>query len=151
MALSCYLADTKGIQGGGHHSSLVHGFNQSPPGFQALGPVALLNDGTCRLSHVVVHHREINKHTHSPTLMSCEATGIQARHYIVSDSFSFQCNQDAVDNFEVVDLSWVKCAMDPLKVLGHGLEFLEDPSKINSNNHASCGAIFTLLLPSGAS
>ena len=49
------FADTKGIQDGGHHSSLVHGFNQSPPGFQAMGPVALLNDSTQRLSHVVVY------------------------------------------------------------------------------------------------
>ena len=39
------------------------------------------------------------------------------------------------DNFEAVDLSWVKSAIDPLKVLRHGLDFLEDPSKINSNNH----------------
>ena len=38
------------------------------------------------------------------------------------------------DNFEAVDLSWVKSAMDPLEVLRHGLDFLEDPSKINSNN-----------------
>ena len=49
------------------------------------------------------------------------------------------------DNFEAVDLSWVKSATDPLKVLGHGVEFLEDPSKINSDNcemwcnlHYSC-------------
>ena len=39
-----------------------------------------------------------------------------------------------MDNFEAVDLSWVKSATDPLEVLGHGLDFLEDPSKINSNN-----------------
>ena len=39
------------------------------------------------------------------------------------------------DNFEAVDLSWVKNAMDPLKVLRHGLDFLEDPSKINNDNH----------------
>ena len=45
----------QGIQDGGHHSSLIHGFNQSPPGFQAMGPVALLNDSAWRLSHVVVH------------------------------------------------------------------------------------------------
>ena len=48
--------------------------------------------------------------------------------------FSFQCNQDAADNFEAVDLSWVKHATDPLEVLGHSLDFLEDPSKINSDN-----------------
>ena len=40
-----------------------------------------------------------------------------------------------MDNFEAVDLSWVKSTMDPLKVLRHGLDFLEDPSKINGNNH----------------
>ena len=39
-----------------------------------------------------------------------------------------------MDNFEAVDLSWVKSAKDPLKVLGHGLDFLEDPSKINNDN-----------------
>ena len=37
------------------------------------------------------------------------------------------------DNFEAVDLSWVKSATDLLEVLGHGLDFLEDPSKINSD------------------
>ena len=49
--------------------------------------------------------------------------------------FSFQCNQDAADNFEAVDLSWVKNATDPLVVLRQGLDFLEDPSKINNDNH----------------
>ena len=39
-----------------------------------------------------------------------------------------------VDNFEAVDLSWVKDATDPLKVLKQGLDFLEDPSKISINN-----------------
>ena len=39
-----------------------------------------------------------------------------------------------MDNFEAVDLSWVKNATDPLEVLGHGVEFLEDPSKINNDN-----------------
>ena len=38
------------------------------------------------------------------------------------------------DNFEAVDLSWVKNATDPLKVLGHGVEILEDPCKINNDN-----------------
>ena len=38
------------------------------------------------------------------------------------------------DNFETVDLSWVKSATDTLKVLGHSVEFLEEPSKINSDN-----------------
>ena len=45
----------QGIQDGGHHNGLVHGFNQSPPGFQATGPVALLSESTWRLSHVVVY------------------------------------------------------------------------------------------------
>ena len=40
-----------------------------------------------------------------------------------------------MDNFEAVDLSWMKSTMDPLEVLRHGLDFLEDPSKINGNNH----------------
>ena len=39
-----------------------------------------------------------------------------------------------MDNFDAVDLSWVKSTTDPLKVLKHGLDFLQDPSKINSNN-----------------
>ena len=39
------------------------------------------------------------------------------------------------DNFEAVDLSWVKNATDPLVVLRQGLDFLEDPSKINNGNH----------------
>ena len=38
------------------------------------------------------------------------------------------------DNFEAVDLSWVKNTTDPLEVLRHGLDFLEDPSKINGSN-----------------
>ena len=40
-----------------------------------------------------------------------------------------------MDNFDAVDLSWVKSTMDPLEVLKHSLDFLQDPSKINSNNH----------------
>ena len=39
-----------------------------------------------------------------------------------------------MDNFEAVDLSWVKDATDPLEVLRQGLDFLEDPSKINNDN-----------------
>ena len=38
------------------------------------------------------------------------------------------------DNFDAVDLSWVKSTTDPLEVLKHGLDFLQDPSKINGNN-----------------
>ena len=40
-----------------------------------------------------------------------------------------------MDKFDAVNLSWVKCATDPLEVLRHGLDFLQDPSKINGNNH----------------
>ena len=36
-----------------------------------------------------------------------------------------------MDNFDAVNLSWVKSTTDPLKVLKHGLQ---DPSKINGNN-----------------
>ena len=39
-----------------------------------------------------------------------------------------------MDNFEAVDLSWMKSTTDPLKVLRHSMDFLEDPSKINGNN-----------------
>ena len=38
------------------------------------------------------------------------------------------------DNFEAVDLSWVQNATYPLVVLRQGLDFLEDPSKINNSN-----------------
>ena len=47
---------------------------------------------------------------------------------------SFQPNQDAKDNFDAVDLSWVKHTTDPLKILRHGVAFLQDPSKINESN-----------------
>ena len=39
-----------------------------------------------------------------------------------------------MDNFDAVDLSWVKHTTDPLKVLKHSLDFLQDPSKISGNN-----------------
>ena len=52
-----------------------------------------------------------------------------------------------MDNFEAVDLSWVKNATDPLMVLRQGLDFLEDPSKINNNNHERwCNLHVTLAL-----
>ena len=54
---------------------------------------------------------------------------------LLTSSLSFQPDQDAVDNFNAVDLSWMKHATDPLEVLRHSLDFLQDPSKINSNNH----------------
>ena len=34
-----------------------HGFNQSPPGFQATGSKVLLNDGIWRFLHIVVHQK----------------------------------------------------------------------------------------------
>ena len=40
-----------------------------------------------------------------------------------------------MDNFNAVDLSWVKHTTDPLEVLRHGLDFLQNPSKIDSSNH----------------
>ena len=39
-----------------------------------------------------------------------------------------------MDNFEGVDLSWLKDVANPLKVLKQGLDFLEDPSKIGIDN-----------------
>ena len=70
--------------------------------------------------------------THIP-----QGCGVWARHSIIllTSSLFFQPDQDAVDNFDAVNLSWVKHTMDPLKVLKHGLDFLQDPSKINGSNH----------------
>ena len=34
-----------------------HGFNQSPPGFQAMGSMILLNDGIWRFLHVIVYQK----------------------------------------------------------------------------------------------
>ena len=39
-----------------------------------------------------------------------------------------------MDNFNAVDLSWVKHTTDPLKVLRHSIAFLQDPSKIDASN-----------------
>ena len=39
-----------------------------------------------------------------------------------------------MDNFNAVDLSWLRCTTDPLKVLRHGIALLQDPSKINDSN-----------------
>ena len=60
---------------------------------------------------------------------------------------SIQCDQEVADNFEAVDLSWVKDAAEPLEVLRQGLDFLEDPSKINNENHERwCNLHVTLAL-----
>ena len=60
------------------------------------------------------------------TCIPCRAMGYQAGSSIVllTSSLSFQPDQDAMDNFNAVDLSWVKCTMDPLKVLRHRSGFL---------------------------
>ena len=62
---------------------------------------------------------------------------IRAKSAIVllTSSLSFQPNQDELDNFDSVDLSWVRHTMHPLKVLRHGVAFLQDPSKIDKSNH----------------
>ena len=49
-------------------------------------------------------------------------------------SLYFQPSLKAMDNFDTVDLSWLRCTMDPLEVLRHGVSFLEDPSKIDDRN-----------------
>ena len=38
------------------------------------------------------------------------------------------------DNFEAINLSWIKNVTDPLKVLKQGSDFLEDPLKISIDN-----------------
>ena len=40
-----------------------------------------------------------------------------------------------MDNFNSVDVSWVRHTTVPLKVLRHGVAFLQDPSKIDESNH----------------
>ena len=50
-------------------------------------------------------------------------------------SLYFQPNQKAMDNFDTVDLSWLRHTMDQLEVLRHGVSFLEDSSKIDDSNH----------------
>ena len=39
-----------------------------------------------------------------------------------------------MNNFDAVDLSWVRHTTDPLKVLRHGMALLQDPSKIDDGN-----------------
>ena len=53
---------------------------------------------------------------------------------LLTSSLSSQPDQDAMDNFDAVDLSWVKHTTNPLDMLRHGLDFLQDPSKINGSN-----------------
>ena len=53
---------------------------------------------------------------------------------MVNLSLYFQPNQQVSDNFEPVDLSWLRHNTDPDIVQGHGLTFLEDPSKVSDDN-----------------
>ena len=66
--------------------------------------------------------------------MSCESSrfGLSIASFLTC--FSIQRDQNVADNFEAVDLSWIKNATDPLEVLKQGSDFLEDPSKISINN-----------------
>ena len=53
---------------------------------------------------------------------------------MVNISLYFQPNQCVSDNFEPVDLSWLRCITDPDTIQGYELSFLEDPSKISDDN-----------------
>ena len=53
------------------------------------------------------------------------------------------------DNFEAVDLSWVKNITDPLVVLRQGLDFLEDPSKISNDNREKWCNLHVYSCPPG--
>ena len=53
---------------------------------------------------------------------------------MVNISLYFQPNQHASDNFEPIDLSWLRCNINPDTVQGYRLSFLEDPSKISDDN-----------------
>ena len=59
---------------------------------------------------------------------------VESAIVLLTSSLSFQPNQEAMDNFDAVDLSWVRCTTDPLKVLRHGIILLQDPSKIDESN-----------------
>ena len=87
----------------------------------------------------------------SPVL-SLEVHGIQVGSTVdqLMPSLYFQPNQKAMDNFDTVDLSWLRHTMDPLEVLRHGVSFLEDPSKLMTVI-IMYGATYTLLLPSRGS
>ena len=51
-------------------------------------------------------------------------------------SLYFQPDQQASDNFEPINLSWLRCNTNPDIVQGHRLTFLEDPSKISDDNRS---------------
>ena len=72
---------------------------------------------------------------------------VESAIVLLMSSLSFQPNQEAMDNFDAVDLSWVMCTTDPLKVLRHGIIFLQDPSKIDESNcEVWCNLHITLAL-----
>ena len=51
-------------------------------------------------------------------------------------SLYFQPNQQASDNFKPINLPWLRHNTDPDIIQGHGLTFLEDPSKISDDNRS---------------
>ena len=71
----------------------------------------------------------------SPVLC-VEVHGIQVGSTVAQlmPSLYFQPNQKAMDNFNTVDVSWLRHTTDPLEVLRHGVSFLEDPSKTDDSN-----------------
>ena len=74
--------------------------------------------------------------THIPILyLEIHKIWVENAIVLLMSSLSFQPNQEAMDNFDAVDLSWARHTTDPLKVLRHGIVFLQDPSKIDESNH----------------
>ena len=75
-----------------------------------------------------------SRDTISLRLVSCESSrfGLSIASFLTC--FSIQHDQNVADNFEAVDLSWIKNATDPLEVLKQGSDFLKGPSKISINN-----------------
>ena len=54
---------------------------------------------------------------------------------MVNISLYFQPDQCASENFEPIDLSWLKCPKtNPDTIQGYGVSFLEDPQKISDDN-----------------
>ena len=67
---------------------------------------------------------------------------------LLTSSLSFQPNQDAMDNFDSVDLSWVRHTMDPLEVLSHGWLSCKIPPRLMRVT-VRFGVIYMPLLPQG--
>ena len=61
--------------------------------------------------------------------------GLGIALFLILVFFSFSITRMRWTTLKLLTCPWVKNAMDPLKVLGQGLDFLEDPSKINNDNH----------------